>query len=90
MYFEKRYQCTERDESGKLLSTGGFSSPEEFDRFVAQYPPVKGHTLTLYDSWTTLDVFGLFREVIRRIVGERDQDQGGGPSNETDDESGPA
>lgn len=90
MYFEKRYQCTERNENGKLLSTGGFSSVEEFDRFVAEYPPVEGHTLTLRDTWVALDDFGLFHKTVREIVGERDQDQGGGPSNETDDESGPA
>lgn len=77
MYFEKRYQYTERNENGKLLSTGGFSSVEEFDRFVAQYPPADGHTLTLCDSWGALDVFGLFHKTVREIIGEGNQNQGG-------------
>lgn len=71
MYFEKRYQCTERDENGKLLSTGGYSTPEEFDRHVSKWPPVKGHTLTLFDYWNTLpgDCFGIFHPVVREVVG---------------------
>lgn len=39
MYFPKRYSWTERDEGGKLLCTGEFSTPEEFDRHAAQCPP---------------------------------------------------
>lgn len=69
MYFEKRYQGTERNEKGKLISTFSYSTPEEFDRHISQYPPMKGHVLTLFDSWTTLDCFGLCRKVVREITG---------------------
>ena len=70
MYFEKRYQGTERNEKGKLISTFSYSTPEEFDRYVSQYPPMEGHTLTLLDSWTALDCFGLLHKVVREITGE--------------------
>ena len=69
MYFEKRYQGTERDKNGKLISTFNYSTPEEFDRYVSQYPPVEGHTLTLFDSLTALDCFGLFDKVVREVTG---------------------
>ena len=69
MYFEKRYQGTERGENRKLISTFGYSTPEEFDRHISQYPPMKGHTLTLFDTWTALDGFGLSHKVIREIAG---------------------
>lgn len=70
MYFQKRYSWTERDEKGKLLCTGEFSTPEEFDRHAAQWPPMKGHTLTLFDTWSPLDIFGLFHKVVREVKGE--------------------
>ena len=38
MYFEKRYQGTERDEKGKLIGTFSYSRPEEFDRYISQSP----------------------------------------------------
>lgn len=41
MYFEKRYQGTERNEKGKLISTFSYSTPEKFDRYISQYPPMK-------------------------------------------------
>ena len=69
MYFEKRYQGTERDKNGKLISTFNYSTPEEFDRYVSQYPPVEGHTLTLFYSLTALDCFGLFHKVVREVTG---------------------
>ena len=70
MYFPKRYSWTDRDENGKLQSVGEFSSPEEFDRYVARWPPMKGHTMTLFDTWSPLDDFGLFHKVVRSITGE--------------------
>ena len=69
MMFEKRYQGTERDRTGKLICTFSYSSPEEFDRHIAQYSPVEGHVLTLFDSWTALDCFGLCRKVVREVTG---------------------
>ncbi len=68
MYFEKRYQGTERDENGKLISTFSYSTPEEFDRHISQYPPMSGHVLTLFDSWASLDCFGLCHKVVREIT----------------------
>ena len=69
MYFEKRYQGTERDGAGKLICTFSYSTPEEFDRHIFKYPPMAGHVLTLYDSWVTLDCFGLCRKVVREVIG---------------------
>lgn len=69
MYFEKRYQGTERNKNGKLISTFSYSSPEEFDLYVSQYPPMEGHTLTLFDSLTALDCFGLVHKVVREVTG---------------------
>jgi len=69
MYFEKRYQGTERDEKGKLISTFSYSTLEEFDRHISQSAPMEGHVLTLFDSWSTLDCFGLCRKVVREITG---------------------
>lgn len=50
MYFEKRYQGTEGDEKGKLISTFSYSTLEEFDRHISQSAPMEGHVLTLFDS----------------------------------------
>lgn len=69
MRWDKRYKGTERDKNGKLLSTFSYSTPEEFDRHVSQYPPVDGHVLILYDSWNPLDCFGICFEVVRKVVG---------------------
>lgn len=69
VYFEKRYQGTETDENGKLISTFSYSTPDEFDRYVSQYRPMKGHTLTLFDSLSTLDCFGVCRKVVRKVTG---------------------
>ena len=69
MRFQQRYEYTDRDERGKLSCVGRFSSPEEFDRFIAQYPPQEGHTLTLCDLCSPLDDFGLTHETVREITG---------------------
>lgn len=69
MYFEKRYQGTERDENGKLISTFSYSTPEEFDQYISQYPPMTGHVLTLFDSCTALDCFGLVHKIVREVAG---------------------
>lgn len=58
MYFDKRYQGTERDEGGRLLCTFGFNTPEDFDRHIERFPAAKGHSLELHDTWTALDYPG--------------------------------
>ena len=69
MRFFKRYIFTGRDENGKLLCTGEYTTVEEFDRFAAEYPPASGHTLTLFDSMIPLDDFGLTYKTVRTITG---------------------
>lgn len=69
MHFFKRYMFTERDENGRLLCTGECSTVEEFDRLVTEYPPARGHTLTLFDSMIPLDDFGLTYKTIRTVTG---------------------
>lgn len=69
MYFEKRYKGTERNKNGKLIGTFSYSTPEEFDCHISQYPPIEGHVLILYDSWTPLDCFGLYHKVVRKVIG---------------------
>lgn len=69
MIFHKRYTFTERNENGRLIATGEYSTPEEFDRDTAQNPPLAGHVLTLCDSFTPLDPFGLCHKIVRQVVG---------------------
>ena len=69
MFYEKRYHCLERNETGRLIGTRGFQSLEEFDQEIAKYPPVADHTITVYDSWTPLDPFGICYNTVREIIG---------------------
>lgn len=69
MYFEKRYRMTERDENGRLICVYSYSTPEEFDLHISQWPPIAGHVLTLYDTLAPLDCFGLCYKVVREVTG---------------------
>ncbi len=70
MYFQKRYECEVRNETGKLVAICEFSTPEDFDRYFTQYPPMKGQKITLLDLFTSLDDFGLLHKTVREITGD--------------------